>query len=298
MDPDLTKRKKNLYFLEDYLDMTITQVYTLMLVNSFPFGVIRYTILKSLNALPSPNNRISASSFYHSLEKLEKLGLLEFVRDEKEKISLVKGTEKSTEVLNHIGNITVMSGVNIAKTIEEFSIKILNFIGLNSPQDLGLVISKDLSLDLHLYPIIEQNVEHIHCLASDKDFSRYIVPYSEKIHQTNVINKKIREPNDEFDVTFLPTFYPSEDFYGMTDDQFWQEIVRVTKPEGLIIVLSFKQMKKQKNFLLDGLIDLFSTNPMIGFTTKEKIEESMTRVQIKNVNIVDFDGILLAVGRK
>ncbi len=298
MDPNSTKRKTNMFFLEDYLDMTITQVFTLIIVNSFPAGVIRYTILQSLNTLFSPHNRISASSFYHSLEKLEKQGLIEFIRDEKGKISLVRGTKKSSEALNHIGHINVMSGVNIGKIIADFSIKILEFIGLESQEDRGLIISKDLSLDLHLYPFIEQYVKNIHCLSSNTDFNRYIVPYSEKINQTTVINKKIREPNDEFNVTFLPTYYPTEDFFGMNDDEFWQEVVRVTKPGGLIITLSFREMVKQDNFLLDGIIDQFSTNPMIGFTTKEKIKHSMLKARINEVNIADFQGILLAVGRK
>jgi DNA-binding PadR family transcriptional regulator len=277
--------------------MTITQIFTLMLVNSFPLGVIRYAILQSLNSLLSPNSKISASSFYHSLEKLEKLGLLEFLKDEKGKITLVKTTEKTNEALAQVGNVLVMSGINISETISDLSTQILDIIDLESSVDLALIISKDLSLDLHLYPVAEQYAKRIHCVASNIDFNRYIVPYSEKINQTKVINRKMREPDNEFDLTFLPTYFPSDDFFEMSDDEFWQEVVRVTKPQGQIIVLSFKEIKKQDNFILDSIIDLFSSNPLIYFTTKEKIKDSMTKAQIKDINIVDLNGVLLAVGR-
>ncbi|MFX0182220.1 MAG: hypothetical protein ACFE95_03975 [Candidatus Hodarchaeota archaeon] len=291
-------KKDDLTALEEYLDLTLIQIFTLVLISSFPEGIIRYAILQSINTLFSSKRKISASSFYNSLSKLEKKKLIEFVKDETGKITLVKITPKSTKALHQIGHIAILTGIGINEIINDLTKKVINQLDLKFPVDSAIVISQDLTLDLHLYPIIGKYIKHIHTLADDESFNRYIKPYSQEIHHTIVYNGMIREPNNIFDVAFLPSFQRFSTFHDMSEDRFISEVIRVTKPKGSVIFLAFNKPEKIKNFLIDGFIDLYLSNPLVFFISKSELEEIMIKASLEDITVVDFNGLILGLGIK
>ena len=63
--------------LEDILSLDIPQLMILFFLSMQITETVRYTLLQDLNKFVFSEAKLSASSFYNTLDKLERLGLLE-----------------------------------------------------------------------------------------------------------------------------------------------------------------------------------------------------------------------------
>lgn len=281
---------------DNLIDLSISQVFILLFMSVFPEGTVRYNILQSINTFLSPKKHISASSYYNSLTKLEKKGFIKIHKDKSGKSPIIQATSKTGETLKQLGHLLLVPGLNFIEILPNLASRILNKLGLTEKVDFVLVISQDIVLDVHLYPFIEQYSNHIHAVATSESFQRYIIPYSSEVHQTEIFKHRIREPNDEFDICFLPTFQRRENFFGLSPVELLKEAVRVTKPKGQIIIFSITVPKKTDHFILDSLAEMIDSNPFIANVTKEEVENDLTKVGLKNISVTDINGVVLGIG--
>ncbi|MFX1286833.1 MAG: hypothetical protein ACFFB5_24555, partial [Promethearchaeota archaeon] len=162
--------------------------------------------------------------------------------------------------------------------------------------DSILVISQEASLDVHVYPIIERYAKHLHVVATDDSFQKYILPYSSEIHQTKILGGKIREPDKDFDACYLSSYQTRKEFFDLSSIKLLREAVRVTKSAGLVIVASFSIPKKVNHFIIDSFIELVSSNPLIATISKDEVFRDLTQVGLKNVSVTEFNGVILGFG--
>ncbi|MFX0086687.1 MAG: hypothetical protein ACFFAU_13530, partial [Candidatus Hodarchaeota archaeon] len=162
--------------------------------------------------------------------------------------------------------------------------------------DSILVISQEASLDVHVYPIIERYAKHLHVVAADDSFQKYILPYSSEIHQTKILSRKIREPDNDFDACYLSSYQTKKEFFNLSSMELLREAVRVTKSAGLVIVASLSTPKKVNHFIIDSFIELVASNPLIATISKNEVSRDLTQVGLKNVSVTEFNGVILGFG--
>jgi DNA-binding PadR family transcriptional regulator len=281
---------------DDVIDLSLSQVFILLMMSVFPEGTVRYNVLQSINLYLSPQKMISASSFYNSLNKLEKKGFLEFSADNTGNISLVHLTPKSDDAFKQIGSLFSFTGFNFRLFLPKIASFIVNQLELTQKVDSILVISQEASLDVHVYPIIERYAKHLHVVATDDSFQKYILPYSSEIHQTKILSGKIREPDKDFDACYLSSYQTRKEFFDLSSIELLREAVRVTKSAGLVIVASFSTPKKVNHFIIDSFIELVASNPLIATISKDEVSRDLTRVGLKNVSVTEFNGVILGFG--
>jgi hypothetical protein len=56
--------------------------------------------------------------------------------------------------------------------------------------------------------------------------------------------------------------------------------------------------EKIKNFLIDGFIDLYLSNPLVFFISKSELEEIMIKASLEDITVVDFIGLILGLGTR
>jgi len=281
---------------DDVIDLSISQVFILLMISAFPEGTVRYTVLQSINSYLSPQKRISASSFYNSLNKLERKGFLEFSADSMGNISLVHLTPKSDNAFKQIGSLFSFTGFNFRSFFPEIASFIINQLGVTQEVDSILVISQEASLDVHAYPIIERYAKHIHVVAANDSFQKYVLPYSSEIHQTKILSGKVREPDKDFDACYLTSYQKRKEFFNLSSTELLKEAVRVTKSAGLVIVASFSIPPKVNHFIIDSFIELVASNPLIANISKDEIFHDLTTVGLKDVSVTEFNGVVLGFG--
>ncbi|MHA1966436.1 MAG: hypothetical protein ACW964_01415 [Candidatus Hodarchaeales archaeon] len=288
--------------LKDYsgfdkvIDLSISQVFIMIMLSSFPGGTVRYNVLKSVNSYLSPNKKISASSFYNSLKKLEKMQLIEISSDKTDKASLVHTTSNTNKALKQIGSLISVTGLNFSEILPSLATQIVNQLGIVEEIGSILVISQDIAMDVHLYPFVEQYAEHINAVASDESYNRYILPYSSKVHQTRILNNKIREPDNEFNGCLLPTYQRRKEFFNLSSIELLKEAVRVTKTNGLVAIISFNIPNKTNHFIIDSFIDMINLNPSMVSVTENEVQSDLITAGLKNVSVSNFNGVILGFG--
>jgi DNA-binding PadR family transcriptional regulator len=290
------KPKKDFKGFDDVINLSISQVLYLIMLSSFPGGTVRYNVLQSVNSYLSPKKKISASSFYNSLKKLEKMGLVEINANKSEKVALVQTTSKTGETLQQIGSLISISGFNFNEIFQDFETRIVDHLELDERFNSVLVISQDIIMDVHLYPFIEQYTKHLYAVASEESYNRYIFPYSSQVHLTKIFDKRIREPNDEFDGCLLTTYQREEKFFDLTPLELIKDAIRVTKPSGLIVAFSFNIPNKVGHFIIDQFINMLNLNPSVVSITEDELRADLTNAGLKNISVSNLNGFILGFG--
>ncbi|MFW9990979.1 MAG: hypothetical protein ACFFD4_02850 [Candidatus Odinarchaeota archaeon] len=293
-EEDQKKRMRETFHLDDIIDLSIAQVFILIILSSFPQGTVRYTVLQSLNSYLEGDRHLSASSFYNSLIKLKKKGFITFKEEDEGKPVVIELTRLGTHALNNIGILAILPHSNLMNWVDAFAMGIVNQINLNFPVESVLVISQDKTQDLHLYPLIEKYAKHVHTLTSEHDFERYIRPYSREIHPTTLINKKIREPDDFFDIVFLPS-YQGTDYLGLTKLELLKEAIRVIKSKGYLLILTIGKPGLTNHFLLDPITKLLQENLFFHCISEEELRKDLESLELENIEVTNRNGILLGI---
>ncbi len=315
------------YGISDFADLSIAEVIILEFLARYPNSVIRhelytqvrqyleyqedFTPLMKLKKESEEKNKFydyiqqpktyGTSSFYNSLKNLEMRGLLKFSREENKKRPHID----PTMFTNYIPKLLMKFLINNLVLNEEdnrlkpqaniFIDMLLDFSKNRNSTHTRRVLSIWFS-EFIVFSIIEQIAEHVDML--------YILPKNEtkvdisllskdKIKLSKLDNRKIYAPENEFDAVIVPVYKKNPKFFGLTRMDIINEIKRITKPRGLICLISMADLPLTKNQYANELIKLYKVLINNRLFTREEMENDLVKGDFLEVNVKEKDGLLI-----
>lgn len=316
--------------IADFGDFSITEVIALEFLARYSDPIIRHTLYTELSQFiqfkeditpqikikednpfqkkfyefVESSKKLSPSSFYNSLNKLEEIGVLSAERNQKNKITFIKPTQYTRFIpkllLRFLINNDLMdSAENKLKFSKKFiEEKILERIGdfKNLKNILTVWFTEFVGYALinEFAPIVDDifiiyKSEHIQSGSNSK---------INNIQYSRVINKRIREPDEIFDGVLVPIHKKKPKFYKMSGSEIIDELKRVTKPEGLIILVGMADIPLTNNPFADELINLYKISLNDRIFTEEELRDDMASAGIKKIEITEHEGLLIGIGQK
>jgi hypothetical protein len=319
----ITKSKQ--YNSKDLAQLSMIQIMTLHKISRHTEPIIRHSLLLELNdsfKVTGPKNitpeqafsdslhnipkpLISPSSFYTSLQALEKKGLVSFNRNKKGKIKSVEKTPLTDNFLNFIHQYFLINMLNDhnynvdlikilidqLKTHKFSKNNILTILPFDIPyMELLIYLSSNFE---NLYLIGNQNVETN--LQSKQIFD---------INFSKIKNRQIREPENDFDVVIIQAFNQLYNFYDLSFEKLIKELVRITKPNSIIFVFAQTELFQQessprKNMLFKDFISNYNDLITKGgkLLTKSELNKILLSVSLKDLEIIEHEGLIIGIGK-
>ena len=284
-------------FLSNVADLSFVQIFILYVLVTFSMRSVRFSLLNQINDIYFQEKPLSPSSFYHSLQKLEKKGFVSFQGDEKSgKAKSVQATPLGKVVLQKISQLMIYSGLDMEKIINEFIPNIANKTKLPPVRSLLLIPFDELFhmelIDLHDKILI---AEETNILTDDSSFERYLERGITNIHQTKFhqTSQMIREPDDIFDMAFLVRYRRTNKLFGISEKKLLQEVVRVVKPNGQLIIFTLDNISQTNHIILDSIGEMVKSSPFFFAISEEELLSDLKEVGIQDPTILNLNGVLI-----
>lgn len=279
--------------LDDILSLDISQIMILFFLSFQISDTVRYTLLQDLNKFVFPEAKLSASSFYNTLDKLEKLGLLDMKKNKTGRVKSIRGRPEIKNVLSIISQYTSIISIDLGSILTDF-IAILDNSMNNSPINNLLLIDIEEFYDFGLTTILKRYSEEVFLLSDDESFARYSNRGFKQVHQSQIINGKIREPDKIFDCVFILDFQIKNDIYGMNEKALLTEALRVTKKDGLIIVIGMDELPITNNFILDSVLQKVQKSSFFNVINLDLFKDLIRSVSHFEPEFINVKGMIIA----
>ena len=320
--------KQNTFFdyasyhtISDFADLSITDIITLQFLVRYSNPVVRHTLFNEVkqfikfkeriievrenSILPQASDKfynfvnlskkLSTGSFYYSLEKLEKRGLLTS-NGKTGKVSI-----NPTQFTNYIPKLLLkfLINNNIMDSNEyrdNFFKKILTKIEINH---FNRILSIWLSeyVPLSIANQLSDFTEEMYILSKNEINKSKINKNTDKYRYTEIIGGLFREREDFFDASFIPVYKKNPKFFNLTRNKILNEVIRVTKPDGHIILITIADIKITDNIFLNELIELYKAAYNNRTFTVEELREDMSDVGLIDVDIFEHQGLLIGLAK-
>jgi len=274
--------------------LSFVQIYLLNILISYSTGAIRFTLLNQINDVFFHEKPLAPSTFYNSLQRLEKKGFVSFQEDGKSgKGKSVQATLLGKIAIQMITQMMIFNIWDIGTILKEIVPEIISKTKL-TPVHSTLLIHFDELLNVELfdefyYPYSEE----LYVLADDEYYDRYLKRGITEVHQSKFRNKMIREPNNFFDTTFLVR-YRKTDKFGISETKMLQETLRVTKSNGKLIIISINDIPRSNHFIPDAFGQFVDQNPFFFSINEQDLKSDFKEVGIQNLNVHNINGIIVA----
>ncbi|NHJ20966.1 MAG: hypothetical protein EAX91_08495, partial [Candidatus Lokiarchaeota archaeon] len=140
-------------------------------------------------------------------------------------------------------------------------------------------------------------------LGNEKVKERFLTGGIEKISISKVKNGQIREPDNDFDISLIQGFSQNFDFYNMNFEIFLEELVRITKPNGIICIFARKELTLPdspsiSNNFVRNIFSLYNKSIRIegNNITKVHLNDVLLKADLKNIQIIEDEGIIIGIG--
>jgi hypothetical protein len=253
-----------------------------------------------------PKTLVSPSSFYTSLEVLEKKGLVLFNRNRKGKVVTVEKTELTDNFIETIHQYFLFNMVNEGELNNHLFKKLTEILESQQlKKDNIISVFPFDTLNFELIKHLMQNYRNIYVLGSEKIKERLLSLEKFIFSFSKVKNGQIREPDNDFDVSIIQIYSQNCDFYDLSFDQILSELIRITKPNGIICIYALKELGILDapfipNILIRDIFTLYNKsirNNGICFT-KSHISDVLLKERLTNLQIIEDEGILIGLGKK
>lgn len=317
--------------ISDFGDFSITEVMALGFLARYSNPIIRHTLYTELNQfiqfkendtppitieedhpvqkkfyefVESPK-KLSPSSFYNSLDKLEEIGLLSAERNQKNKITFIKPTQYTRFIpkllLRFLINNDLMdSAENKLKFSKNYiEEKILERIGdFKNIKSILTIWFTEFVVYSILNEFFAHLVDDIFVIYKSEHIQNKRNSKNSNIRYSRIINKKIREPDNVFDGVIIPLYKKDPKFYKMSRSEIIAEVIRVIKPGGLIVLIGMADIPLTSNPFADELINLYKYALNNRIFTEEELRDDMASAGINKVEITEHEGLLIGIGQK
>ncbi|MHA2274865.1 MAG: hypothetical protein ACXAC2_03825 [Candidatus Kariarchaeaceae archaeon] len=294
--PDKSGNKKNPtpeLSLDDIIDLTVVELYILNFLVRIGGSAVRFAVFNELNA-KLEINKISRSSFYHSLTKLKNKGFVLIESNPKGKGSLVRATPLARSAVKRSNIFSIWSNIDLSK------------IALNISKQLIIDVDKSGS---QIYLSFDEipNLDTISIITSLGSLTNILVDSEmEETYRSRLLeipfskfeNDVIKEPNDYFDRGIISNYFPSSLLYGVQANHLLKEINRVIKPGGEIILICFNELPATNNIILDSIMSDLFYEIIFHPANPKFVKEELSNIGIEVINELNFKGYFVIVGKK
>ena len=311
--------------MRDLISISMLQIKILQIISHYSKPVIRHTLYLELKGIlqtkketdtqqlfsesfdkkVNGKHNLSTSTFYSNLNDLEQKGLLAFNKNKKGKITTIRTTQLTESFLTHLNQyfllnlikddeFDVLASEKIIEKIENYHFKQENSI-------LSVWIHENPELSLIEY--FSKNFNNVYNLSTADIKEKLIKSDLQDLDFTRIRDGSIREPNNAFDLTIMQGYNENLKFYGLSQNEILKELVRVTKPGGVIFIHVRIFLSKTGPSLIDRVI----TNEIISLyndsinrqgkaLTKNQLKNAMKEVDLEKLQIFEEQGILIGIG--
>ncbi|MHA1275343.1 MAG: hypothetical protein ACTSU4_12850 [Promethearchaeota archaeon] len=237
-------------------------------------------------------------SFYNMLNNLEKKGLVKFIHNGKNKISSIHHTPYTNYLPLLLLKFLINNNVMVSDEFrEEFSRKFLEKI---KNKRFNKILSIWFS-EYVMLPIVK--------LLSQYSKEQYILSKNDAntvLNGANIKNLKFPEmspgrifaPEQIFDAIMIPVYKKDPKFHGMTRLEILEEVSRIIRPDGLVILVAIMRILPTENLFLNDLIKLYNIALNNRIFSVEELRSDMEQGGFSNIEIFEHQGLLIGMGTK
>ena len=279
--------------LDDIIDLTVVELYILNFLVRIGGSAVRFAVFNELNAKLT-KNKVSRSSFYHSLTKLKNKGFVLIETNPVGKGSLVKASPLARAAVKRSNIFSIWSNIDLSQIALDISKQLVFDVDKKQTQ---IFLSFDETPNLDTISVITSLSNSTNILVDDD----IIESYRSRLLETpfsKFENDVIKEPNDYFDRGIISNYFPSSQIYGVQANDLLKEMVRVIKPGGDMIVICYNELPATNNIILDSIMgDLFN-EIVFHPANPENIKEEFENLNLEIVNELNFKGYFVIMGKK
>jgi hypothetical protein len=277
-------------------DLSIVEVISILFLLIHRRDVVRYSLYLEVKNFFDVS--ISTSSFYNSLNNLEKKGLLSFVKTAKGKIKYINPTEISyPAVCTILKNIFYLRMADYPPSYYEMFDLILKELGKTHFRNT-LTVWFDDFIDLDLVAEISNISDEMFVLSKEKTFDEVGNLDITNLRKTTIFNGKIREPNDFFEVCAIPYYKKKVEFGNTSRASLLKEVFRVIKKEEYIVLLARKKLPEVEGHYGEHILCLFNQAIERNIFIKEEIQNDLIQAGFSDIKIMEEKGLFIAIGKK
>lgn len=279
--------------LDDIIDLTVVELYILNFLVKIGGSAVRFAVFNELNA-KLDKNKVSRSSFYHSLTKLQNKGFVVIETNPMGKGSLVKASPLARAAVKQSNIFSIWSNIDLSQIALDISKRLVLDMDKKQSQ---IFLSFDETPNLNTISVITSLSNSTNILVNDEIIESYRSRILE-IPFSKFENDVIKEPNDYFDRGIISNYFPSSEIYGVQASHLLKEMIRVIKPEGEIIVICFNELPATNNIILDSIMgDLFN-EIVFHPANPTNIKKEFENFNVEVVNELNFKGYFVITGKK
>lgn len=307
--------------ISDFADLSIADIITLQFLVRYSNPVVRHTLFNEVkqfiefkeksieieeSILESQSSdkfsnfiniskKLSTGSFYYSLDKLEKRGLL-ISNGKTGKVSI-----SPTQFTNYIPKLLLkfLINNNIMDSddyrdnfFKEILIKIENY-----PFNRILSIWLSEYVPLSIANQLSEFTKEMYILSKNEIKKSNSSKNADKFRYTEIIGGLFREREDFFDATFIPVYKKNPKFFNMTRTKILNEVIRVTKPSGYIILVSIADIELTENIFVNELVKLYKAAFNNRTFKKEDLLTDMNDVGLIDIDVFEHQGLLVGIAK-
>lgn len=310
------------YSIADFIDLSLVEVLTLQLLLRHKEPVVRHTLFlevtqflqserSSFDSFDSPNlsssekrylqflknkKKLSTSSFYNNIKILEKMGLISCKHNVKGKVEAIETTDLTGPFMNvtlqHFINFGVRAEESVMHSMKKAimeKIKKTNFESI-------LVIWLNEFFNLQIIRIAYEMSESLFILSRN-DFSKDLINRGLKnVNFSSIYNRKIREPNEAFDVVFFPFYYKNSKTFGLSKIDLLKEARRVLKKTGVVIITVQSKLPKVEGYIASKILELYERSNYHTIYEIDELERDFNEANFSKWEIFENFGDLIGIG--
>lgn len=241
--------------------------------------------------------KTSTSSFYNSLDNLEKSGLISYVRNDKDKVESVEKNEKTAEAVellkNHFFRFGLTADYNsltkgssiVLKKVEKESFDSILFIWLYTYVD-EVVFNLLTKISKSVYIICDKNLYETQIKDKYPNFT-----------DTSIKNKKIFAPEGIVDLTVYLYIDVDVSVLGISRRALLKEAVRVTEKGAHIILVNYKKLEIPQDSAERRIIKMFNEANKQKVSDVEEFKKDLIEASLKEIEIITEGSYIFGLGK-
>ena len=243
--------------IRDITDINLIDLIILQELMTYRKPVTRYILFDRVKALINEKKKIFPSRFYKDLDQLEQKGYILAEKNDVGKILHVSPSKKAHQALSVLMRFILFDNVVFLQDVSNE--EILSKLSLKPPYPLSMSVWYTDRLYLESIEVFRSISPNHNYLMNQIEVDHQLGQKLEKegIQQVHIINQKIREPDDIYDLIIFVFFSKKLLFQNMTPEEVLSECYRILKPGGTLFISVLPKLEKNNSPMLTKFIAFF-----------------------------------------